>query len=167
MQESESDFEDNVDEVLPDEFDSFPRVGSNRTDPGPSTDAESRKTILRTERKDTIGISNVLQKFYDADIPESFTVVERTETYYGPELLLAADGRNYRLTAPGPDTQLLLWGESTNEREYRESWVRLAELQVFIDGTPQYDICDQCGAPIRSKEHERLSAIGRCPKSGD
>lgn len=140
-------------------------IGNLRSSPGPSTDPDSRRTILRSERKDTIEISSVIQRFTQADIPDRVTVVERTETYYGPELLLEFEGQNFLLTAPGPDTQLLLWSEITNERGFRQAWERLAEIQTTIDETPQYDLCNQCGSPIRSKEHERLSAIGHCPKT--
>lgn len=136
---------------------------SPQTDLGPTTDYDSRKVMLRAERRDKIKLVGLEERYIDGQVPKSFNVVERTDTYFGPELFLEADGRNYLLTAPGPDTQLLLWSEIVNERDYRESWSRLAEVRAKIDDMPQYDVCDQCGYPIRSKEHERLSAIGRCP----
>lgn len=136
---------------------------SVRTSVGPTTDHPSRKAMLRAERRDSIVVTGVEQRFGTSEIPSKYTVVQRTETYFGPELLLAANDRNFLLTAPGPDTHLLLWSEHVNEREYRTDWARTAEVRVAIDETPQYEICDQCGYPIRSEEHERLSLLGRCP----
>jgi hypothetical protein len=133
------------------------------TEPGPTTNYESRKVILRSEHGDTISLGQIEQQFIEREIPSEFTVVKRTETYFGPELMLEANRRNYLLTAPGPDTQLLLWGENVDDRAYREGWYRLAEVSAEIDETPQYDICDQCGHPIRSQQHQRLSTLGRCP----
>lgn len=131
----------------------------------PETSFDSRKVVLRSERKDTIGITEVVERFRDQDVPESLIVLERIDTYYGPELTLFAEGRNYMLTAPGPDTQLLLWAADVDDSNYREVWVRLAEVEAEICRAPQYELCEQCGSPVRSKEHARLSAIGRCPKS--
>lgn len=129
----------------------------------PVTDRNSRTVMLRAERRDSLEITEVEQRFGSYEIPSKFTVVQRTETYFGPELLLAANERNFLLTAPGPDTHLLLWSEHVNERGYRTDWTRFAEVRVSIDETPQYETCDQCGKSIRSEEHERLSTLGRCP----
>lgn len=132
-------------------------------DPGPKTDHDSRKTMLRAERRDVIKIIGVERRFDATDIPDRYTVVQRSETYFGPELLLAANDRNFLLTAPGPDTHLLLWTERVTDREYRTNWARSAEVRVAVDETSQYQVCNQCGYPIRSEEHERLSLLGRCP----
>lgn len=141
--------------------------GSQRTDTGPTTDYGSRKVMLSAERRDTIEIESIEQRLTQGNIPTDLEVVERTATYFGPELLLQSDDRNFLLTAPGPDCQLLLWSEIVNERGYRQEWSRLAEVRASIAETPQYEICDQCGYPIRTGEHERLSAIGRCPEGTD
>jgi len=133
------------------------------TEPGPTTDHGSRKTMLRAERRDVIKLSEVERRFDSKEIPTRYTVVQRTETYFGPELLLAANDRNFLLTAPGPDTHLLLWSEHVNAREYRTNWSRTAEVRVSIHEPSQYEICNQCGHPIRSDEHERLSMLDRCP----
>lgn len=135
---------------------------SVRTSVGPTTDHASRQVMLRAERRDSIVITEIEQRFDSSSIPSKYTVVQRTETYFGPELLLAADDRNFLLTAPGPDAHLLLWSEHVNEREYRTNWDRSAEVRASIDETPQYELCDQCGKPLRSEEHERLSLLGRC-----
>lgn len=120
----------------------------------PQTTPENRQTVLRAERRDTVVINGWFET----------TVVKRTETYYGPELRLAAERRNYLLYAPGFDRQLLLWEAETNERGYIEGWRKIGGVDARIDTVEQYDICPQCGSPIRSAEHERLAAIGRCPK---
>lgn len=137
---------------------------SQRTDTGPTTDYASRNVMLSAERRDTIEIESIEQRFTQVNIPEDLEVVERTTTYFGPELLLQSNDSNFLLTAPGPDCQLLLWSEVVNERGYRQEWGRLAEVRASIAETLQYEICDQCGYPIRTEEHERLSAIGRCPE---
>lgn len=135
----------------------------HQTEPGPTTEYESRKVMRCAERNDVIELLEIREHFNSHRIPGQYTVVERTSTYYGPELLLEAEGMNWRLTAPGPDTQLLLWSEDVNDRGFREKWCRLAEVEVEISDTSSYDICPSCGGRIRTEEHERLSKIDRCP----
>lgn len=149
------DTDEEISSILPAE--------SGQTEPGPTTDHGSRKTMLRAERRDELALTDVERRFGSGEVPTSYEVVQRTTTYFGPELLLAANGCNFLLTAPGPDTDLLLWREQSNERGYRTGWDRIAEVRVSIDETPRYEICDQCGNPLRSEEHERLSMLGRCP----
>lgn len=140
---------------------------SNRTDTGPATDYASRKVMLRAERRDTVKIDAIEQRFTQEGVPTELDVVERTATYFGPEILLQSNDSNFLLTAPGPDCHLLLWSEIVNERGYRQEWCRLAEVRAAIADTPQYETCDQCGYPIRTEEHERLAAIGRCPEDAN
>lgn len=137
----------------------FPR-GTSTSEP--ETNYSSRKAILRAERGDTIRIT-VERSLEDHQAPETVTVVQRTETYYGPELLLEDGQRNYRLTAPAPDRGLILWRDVVDEDEFRLGWKRAAEVSVEIDAIGQYEMCDQCGNPLRTLEHERLSRMDRCP----
>lgn len=147
---------DDISSILP--------TNSILTDSSPTTDHSSRKAMLRAERQDEIEITEVERQFESRNLPVSYQVVQRNQTYFGPELLLASNQENFLLTAPGPDTQLLLWSERVNDNEFRTNWARTAEVRVEISETNQYDICDQCGYPIRSDEHERLSLLGRCPE---
>ncbi|MEE6210567.1 hypothetical protein U3A55_10415 [Salarchaeum sp. III] len=131
----------------------------------PVTDYESKKVMLRAERKDRISIANVITRLQDGyDIPSKTIVAQRSTPYFGPKLLLYADGENYLLTAPGPDTQLLLWRANLNDAGERVGWKKLAEVKAtFADDTPQYDLCPECGQPMQTIEHERKAAVGRCP----
>lgn len=130
----------------------------------PLTDYDSKTVMLRAERKDEVKITEVVRQLESKGHPPSeFTVLERTNTYFGPELLLEAEETNYLLTAPGPNTYLVLWKESTEDRDFRTGWTQIAEVKAEIAETPQYEFCTQCGNPIRSVQHERLASLGQCP----
>lgn len=131
----------------------------------PVTNYCSKMVMLRSERHDEITISEVVTQLRrDVVIPSEVTVVQRQCPYFGPKLLLHADEENYLLTAPGPDTHLLLWSPQYDEHGERYGWNKLAEVKAqFIDDQPQYDLCSECGQPMQTLEHERKSAVGRCP----
>jgi hypothetical protein len=77
---------------------------------------------------------------------------------------LTAGDESYLLTAPGPDTQLLLWNGNYLDDGERYGWEKLAEVTAqFADDQPQYDLCPECGQPMQTIEHERKAAVGRCP----
>lgn len=131
----------------------------------PITEYRSKMVMLRAERHDTIQILDVEVRFDHArDIPSEATVVKRTTPYFGPKLVLDAGEEPFLLTAPGPESQLLLWtGQYTGTGD-REGWQKLAEVTAqFADDQPQYDLCPECGEPLQTVEHERKAAIGRCP----
>lgn len=135
----------------------------------PITDHDSKSVMLRAERDDQIKITRVVNQFSDGEVvPRDFRVLRRNHPYYGPELLLHTqldnNDYNYRMTAPGPDTDLYLWGAETDADGFRKSWYKLAEVRAILpsDQNP-YDICSDCGEPIQSLEHERYAAFGRCP----
>lgn len=131
----------------------------------PTTEYDSKMVMLRAERGDMVQIIDVVTRLdNDADVPSETTVVKRTNPYFGPKLVLAADEESYLLTAPGPDTQLLLWVGNYLEADERYGWNKLAEVTAqFGDDQPQYDLCPECGRPIQTIEHERKAAVGRCP----
>lgn len=132
----------------------------------PITDTQSKSLMLSGERHDSVELVTVVTKFSDQGVvPEQFSIKQRVDTYFGPKLLLASDGgQEYLLTAPGPDTHLCLWGEKTNERGYRESWVKLAEVKATLsDSQKSYHICPQCSEPLKSAGHEQMAAMGQCP----
>lgn len=130
----------------------------------PVTDHRSKKVMLRAERNDIITITETITRLKPSEpIPSEVTVVRRTHPYYGPKLLLSNGENNYLLTAPGPDTQLLLWAPNRTEDGNRSGWHKLAEVTaVFADQQPQYDLCPECGQPMQTLEHERRSAVGAC-----
>lgn len=131
----------------------------------PVTDYHSKMVMLRSERHDEIAISEIVTQIRrDVDVPLEATIVQRQCPYFGPKLLLHAGEENYLLTAPGPDTHLLLWSPEHDEYGERCGWTKLAEVKAqFVDDQPQYDLCPECGKPMQTLEHERKSAVGRCP----
>ena len=141
----------------------------------PITDRQSKNVMLRAERGDIITINQIVNRFRKENpIPEAFEVQRRVSTYYGTELLIephASKSRSkFLLTAPGPDTFLYLWGAETDSDGFRERWSVTAELKAsFSEEMPKYSICQKCGDPIKSLEHERLAAMDNCSaiNSGD
>lgn len=131
----------------------------------PVTGFDSKTVMLRAERKDPIKITQVVDSAVPSQmIPSACVVTRRTDTYFGPKLLLDADGRTFLLTAPGPDMHLILWELQSTGENGHQRWAQLAEVMADFDGEPPaYNICIDCGEPIQTAEHERLSLIGRCP----
>lgn len=134
----------------------------------PVTTYDSKMVALRAERHDEIKVVTIENDHQPGiHIPASFIVAQRTDTYYGPKLLLDSGTRNYLLTVPGPGSQMLLWIGDTGPDSFREGWSKLAEVSVeFGDELPQYDICHYCGEPLKTLEHERMAGIGECPATG-
>lgn len=132
----------------------------------PVTDTGSKSVMLTAERHDEITITSIEDAFRrDSPIPDTVTVQQRSNTYYGPKLQVVGDsGDVFLITAPGPDRYLYLWGENKNDRGERECWYRLAEIRASLsEDQGQYHLCHQCNEPLRTAEHERLAAIGQCP----
>jgi len=132
----------------------------------PVTKPESKRVMLTAERRDEIAVETVINTFQNGvEIPEKVSVRQRTNTYYGPKLLtIDGSGIEYLLTAPGPDSQLILWRENINGTGNRGSWARLAEIQATLtNNSSPYHLCHQCNQPLKSADHERLVAIGQCP----
>lgn len=134
----------------------------------PKTKHGSKMVMLAAGRGDRIEITNIVERFEtDQDVPNTVTVIERNSTYYGPKLLVHSDinGKdyNYLLNAPGPANELVLWGARTDDENYRKGWYSLAEVEAELaEDRPSYEICSQCGNPLRSVEHERRAALGMC-----
>jgi hypothetical protein len=144
--------------------------GTGDVTPGdPETSYESKMIALRAERHDELKVTGVVNHFHpNGTVPDKFIVAQRTDTYYGPKLILDAGTVNYLLTAPGPDSQLLLWESQTGVDGFRTGWAKLAEVEVaFSDDLPQYDLCPHCGEPLKTLEHERMAGFGECPVDSD
>lgn len=128
-------------------------------DGGPKTNPETKRVLVRAERKDELEITAVDSRLEEISIPESVTVVQRLTTYYGPKLRVEADNKQYLVTAPGPDSQALLWQQRDS------AWHKAAEIRLDFSGSlPEYDICPDCGEPLSTIAHERRAAIGACEK---
>lgn len=126
---------------------------------GPKTNPATKRVLIRAERKDELEVTEVDSCFEDIFIPETVTVVQRLMTYYGPKLRVEAGEEQFLITAPGPDTQALLW------RQKDMAWHKAAEIRLDFTGSlPQYSTCPECGEPLSTIAHERRAAIGACQK---
>lgn len=133
--------------------------------PSDSTGHLSKLVMIRGERHDEVLITDVLKRFREGpEIPTQATIVQRTVPYYGPKLMLHDTGRNYLLTAPGPNSQLHLWSSSLTEQGRRNGWDRLAEVTARLaEDLPSYETCPQCGEPLKTLKHEKQAELGCCP----
>lgn len=163
---------------FPDVDDHFkPTVGADRAvcrmemdGTEPVTDHDSKTVMLQAERRDEIEIVAVVDRFDDdVDIPGKVSVIRRTHTFYGPELMLHAerDGTdcNYLLTAPGPDSHLVLWAAETDEHDRRKGWYVAAEVTAVLSDEGDYSYCPDCGERMETIQHEREAAFGMCPRA--
>ena len=142
----------------------FPNT-SQTTGLGSDTDSNSKAVMLRGEYDDVVHIEKVISSAASTvTVPSEFTILQRQQTYYGPELELTDNDCRWLLTAPAPDTQLLLWQAIETSTGYIEGWERVAEVKASLKEPGQYDICPQCGNPIKTIEHEREAAIGICQR---
>lgn len=131
----------------------------------PITDLGSKKVMLRGERGDYIVISDVEQEFDSVEtLPREMEIVRRESTYYGPELELRTEDRErFLLTAPGPGSYLHLWVPETDSEGRITGWNVSAEVRAgFSSNVPRYSICNRCGEPVKSLEHERMAILGKC-----
>lgn len=133
----------------------------------PVTEYDSKIVMLRSERHDKIDIETIVTRIQPGyPTPECVEVIRRTSTYFGPKLLVEEAGQRYLLTAPGPDTQLLLWAADTGPNGFRRKWEKVAEVTArFAEERPQYDLCPICSEPLQTLEHEREAAFGVCPNA--
>lgn len=133
----------------------------------PITNHQSKNVMIAAERRDTIQISEIVDRFIsNEELPREFSVIRRLSTFYGPELMLYTDrdrGQNYLLTAPGPDAYLILWKAQLDERNIRKSYSAVAEVKAEFDKESEYKICPDCGEPFATIVHEKAAAIGECP----
>lgn len=127
--------------------------------------------MLTAERKDHIQITDTIQRYDDGvEVPDEVSVVKRTDTYFGPSLLvhvtIDGDDMNYLLTAPGPDSQLHLWVGEMNDKGMRNGWYKVAEVTASLaPEQPPYEKCEQCGELIRTIQHERMSVLEMCKRA--
>jgi len=132
----------------------------------PTTDQGSKAVMLRGELQDVLEILSVESKISENHtVPEFITIRQRTNTYYGPKLLTVAESAGeYLITAPGPDSFLLLWGEESHEQGGRTGWVKVAEVRgQLVEDQGGYHLCQQCNEPLKTAKHQRLASMGKCP----
>lgn len=130
-----------------------------------ATDYHSRLVMLRAERHDELKITSIKSRFRAPGvIPDTVRVVQRTDPYFGPKLAIRTDDREYQLTAPGPDSELLLWSRFEDYPGQEGAWEKLAEVTArFVEDLPSYEYCPQCDEPIKTLKHELQAEIGCCP----
>lgn len=111
------------------------------------TSHESKKVMMRAEHRDEINVETL----------GLCEVVQRIHTYYGPKLriepITEERSKQYILHAPGPRSELQLSSVSGKE---------LRNVSAEIEDVKQYDICLECGEPLKTTEHRRESVIGAC-----
>jgi hypothetical protein len=116
------------------QLDTDPAVARREPHEEPVTNYDSKSVILRAERHDRIRVKNTVTNISPGQsIPDDLTVVKRTSTYFGPKLVMESAGSNYLLTAPGPDSQLVLWHMSEGPDGFRNEWAKLAEVTVAFE----------------------------------
>lgn len=137
----------------------------------PITDYKSKTVMMAAERNDIICIVDAVNLFHErVQLPDEVSVLKRTDTYYGPELMVhsAIDGKdeNFLINAPGPGSYLHLWEMKTNKQEdCRTGWRLAAEIKAALAAEqPPYQTCESCGEIIRTIEHERKSVLGTCSR---
>lgn len=151
---------------------SAPGFRGGRQDQLPLTSYASQTVMLAAERNDLVKIQRVVNNIEsEFASPSEVSVIKRTETYYGPELLVHSevDGEdyNYLITAPGPGRHLCLWaGEVDPETGKRSGWYPVAEVEaeLSVEQAP-YQTCNQCGELIRTIYHERESVLDQCSRA--
>lgn len=133
-------------------------------------DSSSKTVMLASERNDRIQVTEEVQRFNEEiTIPEEVSVIRRTDTYFGPKLLVHAEiggeDYNYLLTAPGPDSHLHLWGADLTDEGMRKGWNVGAEVKAILSTEqPPYEKCAQCSELIRTIHHERKAVLGMCSR---
>jgi hypothetical protein len=142
----------------------YTRIGEDTTQ---STSRPSKLVMIRGERHDEIIFTQVIDQIDGSrSIPDSAAIVKRSNPYFGPKILLHCDGENYLLTAPGPESELLLWYPEFDEKGNRCGWGKLAEIKARLsDNLPSYDFCPECGDPLRTLKHEQQAEVGCCPNT--
>lgn len=144
----------------------------NVDDPGEADDNEcvassqDKDVMLRAEPKDIIEITSVHSGA--RRIPERLKVVRRTNTFHGPVINASAadefDGQehNWEFTIPGPKSHIVLWKAVTNHDGFVQTRVRYSTVSATIRNVAAYDVCKQCGEPIKDPMHRSAALFGHC-----
>lgn len=137
----------------------------------PITSHDSQTVMIAAERNDQINIQEIVSRFSnDYQFPDEVTVIQRVDTYHGPELLVHAelDGIdwNYLISAPGRHAHLYLWVGDGPVDGKRRTWEAIAEIKASLAvEQPPYEICPDCGELIQTIQHEREAISGNCSRS--
>lgn len=137
------------------------------SDPGPpETSYDSKLVMLRAERGDCIEIVDTITVIcQETPVPGQIVVQRRSNPYFGPKIEASTEDREYRLTAPGPDTELLLWAANETGSDTYYGWNKVAEVSASLsEDQSQYDLCPECNRPLRTLDHEQLAAVGECDR---
>lgn len=128
------------------------------------TSHANKLIMLRADCGDTISVESIHESFAaHVEMPPMLTVRQRKTTYYGPKLLCEHDKRWWFLSASGPKSELLLWHCFPPSGSRGEAWQKVAEVSAaFTENVPTYSLCEHCGKPLQTLEHERSSESGAC-----
>jgi hypothetical protein len=120
----------------------------------PVSDYASKTVMLVASHDDVISVEGYGE----------MTVAKRTDTYFGPELTLVAnDGTNYRLVAPGFALDLELWRAVTDDEDFVEGWNRVGEIAAKLAEVGDAPQCE-CGELLSTRREKRQAFIaGVCP----
>lgn len=66
-------------------------------------------------------------------------------------------GRCLEEKPPGPSQQLRLWEHRSDSPE--GGWRAVGEVHAELVEGKQYDICPDCGEPLKTPEHRTVSAL--------
>lgn len=133
----------------------------------PKTEHRSKNVMLEAAADDIVQITTVHAGM--RRVPEKMRVVRRTNTYYGPVVKLIppedweGERTNYELTCPDHQSRLVLWKAVTDHEGYIQSWAKVARVSAEIFNVSAYDICGECGEPIKDPMHRSMAAMGQCP----
>lgn len=106
-------------------------------------------------------------------IPEEFEVSSRTNTFYGPTLDVRPtdnhdrEQHGWEITCPGPQSHAILWKPVVDDEGHIQTRVKLAKVSLRIYNVAGYDLCPDCGEPIKDPMHRSVSMLGQCPGDWD
>lgn len=118
----------------------------------PVSDYATKKTLLVAQRDDVVEVSG----------HGEMTVVERSETYYGPQLTLNHEETSYRLHGSGFAADPKLW-RAVVEDGFVTGWEPRGHVGAEIVEVGKAPQCE-CGELLKTLEQRRMAYIGGvCP----
>lgn len=119
----------------------------------PPVDHDTKTVMLVAHSKDVVEVEG----------HGEMTVVDRKDTYFGPDIWLDDGERNYRLSAPGFARGVELWRSITTGRGYIKGWERVEEVSAEIVEVGKPPQCE-CGELLESRmERSSFLVAGVCP----
>lgn len=130
--------------------------------------SRDKDVMLRAEPKDIVEITTVHSGA--RRIPERLKVVKRTNTFHGPVIKcqkadeddFGGQEHGWELTIPGPKSHMVLWKAVVDTEGYVHTRIRYSTVSATIRNVAAYDICKQCGEPIKDPMHRSVALFGDC-----